>query len=372
MFDIEDYGHKYAILGDGTVLFNITDSSFTHSYNMEGIYNVSLTALGPLGPDMDWLIIEVDNEDPNFDIGYSSVEYHEAPYDFENKEIGDLPDDWDVSNNEGGFYLDEITNLYPGHTLEGGVENLTIEDQQSWKIESEWTGGNYRYIDLFLHFNQTEDHKLTSGEYKLYFSANDSMVLFGYNPNLGENEILFNGNYSDGQVITITDPNNLELFASYYVENWGITEIIAIDWFKLEYIYKGIQIVNDDLDHGKIVEMDFGSKNQYCYMETSFTSQLYGTIEFWYRTADTNIGGTLYSNLLNLGIIQKDNVWYVGSLDITDPTDPNVINPVPKPKNNTWHHIRIDWNNGLPIYEGLITKKFKVYIDLNLKQEERF
>ena len=87
LFDINDYGDKYIIMGDGTVFFNITDSSFTYSYDVEGIYNVTLWALGPYGPDHDWLIIEVENDAPDFDIGYSSVEYHTATYDFENNII---------------------------------------------------------------------------------------------------------------------------------------------------------------------------------------------------------------------------------------------------------------------------------------------
>lgn len=366
IFDMENYFENYAIFGDGSALFEIDGSQFSHIYSMEGIYNVSLWAVSYTAENAsEWLIIEVDNDAPEFNIGYTSVEYHQATYDFEYDDLGKAPSDWSPFNNDFDFYLDEETYLDIGKTLSGGIENLTLEDQESWKIESEFAGINYRYIDMFLHFEQWTDHELTPGQYKLYISSNDTLSLLGFNPDLGENEILFSGSYSYGEIITIYYPDLLELFTSFYVENvTSSPEVVEINWLKLVRVGKGIEIIKDVHNHGKIVKMEFGTFNQFCGMQQNFAAQDYGTVEFWYKTPNTRIGGKIYSISENFGVIQKDGKWFVDGEDITEVQYGNV----PEPINNTWHHVRIDWKGQFVVQEyppnrPLAWREFRVYVD---------
>ena len=63
----------------------------------------------------------------------------------------------------------------------------------------------------------------------------------------------------------------------------------------IERVEKGVEIVKDEHDHGKIVKLDFGGSQQFCGIEQSFPMQEYGTIEFWYKTENTNLGGEIFS-----------------------------------------------------------------------------
>ena len=355
MYDADFYAEAYVLLGDGTYLDYLEDSTFTHTYLIEGIYNVTLWAIGSGPADSEWLIIEVENDAPEFEIGYTSVEYYDADYHFEEDELGDIPQDWEVYNNEQDFYLDDTTILFPGVTLQGTVNNLKFEDMVTWDIESEWTGGDYRTIEIFLKFDVRFDHELSVGQYEFYFSANDSMALLGYNPGLEEKEILFSGDYANGKIITIADPSNLELFANFYIESLDLKNAIKIDWFKLVKVNKGVEVVNDVYDHSKIVKLDFGTSAQYCGITQNFPNQLYGTIEFWYKTEDTYLGGKMLFGPDNLGIIQKENKWFAGAQDITPADSP--------PLNNTWYHLRIDFLISGPPYYRLTLGDWRPYIN---------
>ena len=63
----------------------IEDSTVIHTYTTEGIYNVTLWVYGSGETffDSEWLILEVENDAPDFDIGYTSGEFHDATYHFE-------------------------------------------------------------------------------------------------------------------------------------------------------------------------------------------------------------------------------------------------------------------------------------------------
>lgn len=360
IYDAEFYETVAVFLGDGTYLDYIEDSTFSHIYDVEGIYNITLWVIGSGPPDSEWMIIEVENDAPEFDIGYTSVEYHEATYHFEDSDLSETPKDWSVYNNEDDFFLDGSTVIFPGKTIDGDINRLRFEDQQSWKIESEWTGGNYRYVQMFLHFDQYENHIFSPGKYQLFFSTNDSIALLGYNPDLNQNEILFHGNYSNGNIITITYPDSLELFASFYIESFlQHKDVIEIDWFKLVKVEKGVEIVEDEHDHAKIVKLNFGAPFQYCGMQQSYTSQTYGTIEFWYRTEDTNLGGKMIYGPNELGIVQKDNQWFISIDNALTP----VTSPDSPPLNNTWYHLRIDFVFSGPDYMQLSERRWMVYID---------
>lgn len=356
-YDAEAYYSLALFLGDGTYLDYIEDSTVKHTYNTEGIYNVTLWVFGSGETffDSEWLILEVENDAPEFDIGYTSGEFHDATYHFEDDYLEEAPQEWTIYNNEDDFFLSDDTNVFPGVIIDGSVENLTIEDQTSWEIQSEWGGGDYRYIELFLKFEETQNHELSPGQYQLFFSANDSMSLLGYNPSLEENEILFNGNYSNGEIITITYPKSLELYVSFYIENWAITETIKIDWFKLRKVYKGIEVVNDHHGYGKVVQLELGTPSHYCGITQSFGSQKYGTIEFWYKTKNSILGGSIRFGTSNLVVIQKDNKMFLGTTEISQLDSPIM--------NNTWYHLRIDFNIEGPGYQGLSSGEGRVFLD---------
>ena len=356
-YDAHSYSSLALFLGDGTYLDYIEDSTVFHNYTTEGIYNVTLWVFGSGGTfyDNEWLILEIDNDAPEFDIGYTSGEFHDATYHFEDEFLAEPPQGWIPYNNEEDFFLSDDTNVFPGDIINGGVENLTTEDQISWDIQSEWAGGNYRYIEAFLKFEETQYHVLSPGQYQLFFSANVSMSLLGYNPSLGENEILFNGNYSNGELITITSPKYLKLFANYYIENWASKETIKIDWFKLKKVYKGVEVVNDHYGYGKVVQLELGTPSHYCGIMQSYSPQKYGTIEFWYSTKNSILGGTISFAHSDLKVTQKDNKMFIGTKEIS-PLDSPIMN-------NTWYHLRIDFNIEGPVYQGLYSREGRIFLD---------
>ena len=356
-YDANSYFSLALFLGDGTYLDYIEDSTVVHSYTTEGIYNVTFWIFGSGATlyDKEWLIIEIDNDAPEFDIGYTSGEFHDATYHFEDDNLEESPQEWTPYNNEEDFFLSDDTNVFPGVIIDGSAENLTTEDQSSWNIQSEWAGGSYRYIEVFLKFEETQNHELTPGQYQLFFNANDSMSLLGYNPSLGENEILFNGNYSNGEIITIAYPKSLELYASFYIENWLSKETIEIDWFKLRKVYKGVEVVNDHYGYGKVVQLELGTPSHYCGITQSYGPQKYGTIEFWYKTKNSILGGTIRFGPSELLVTQKDNKMFIGTKEIS-PLDSPIMN-------NTWYHLRIDFNIEGPAYQGLYSGEGRIFLE---------
>ena len=134
----------YAVMGDESPALIFTGSNFKYNYSYEGIYNVTLWAKSSLDEwESEWLILEIDNDAPEFDIGFSVVEYREATHDFEDDTLGEIPHDWETYNDKITFYASTYTYLFYGTTIQGSYNDLRTEDNIFWVVQTEIDDWHY-------------------------------------------------------------------------------------------------------------------------------------------------------------------------------------------------------------------------------------
>jgi hypothetical protein len=349
-FNRQDAANVFAIMGDGKVVWDIAGTEFSYNYSIEGIYNITLWAQIP-GLDSEWLIIEIVNDAPEFDIGIAPVERYPATYDFEDDELSSIPHDWDVYENNVFFHLSEYTQIIEGQNVSGSYRDLRYLDGNEWIIR---TNQIWPYSDIWINlaFNDLF-YDFVPGKFELYFQANRSMILREPGGS-GDYHKIFEGNSAFGEIITLHRPF-LELVSNLE----DIFQSIEIDWLMLIAVDNGVAITKDVNDHGKIVQVSLLNSSTLCGLRQSFSTQLYGTIELWYKTTEIKIGGRISSQSGFINLTQKDESWFLGSTNITSEVG---VKPLPY----TWYHIRIDWRAiGAAPYQGLNSGNYKVFINGN-------
>ncbi|MHA2288336.1 MAG: PKD domain-containing protein, partial [Promethearchaeota archaeon] len=349
-FNRQDATNVYAIMGDGGVVWDIPGTNFSYNYSIEGIYNVTLWAQIP-GLDSEWLIIEIRNEAPEFEIGIAPIEYYPATYDFEDDELGRIPHNWEIYDNNIPIHLISFTKLYNGQTVSGSYQDLKHLDGNKWVIR---TNNVWPYSDIDIDVNfESIMYELLPGAFELYFQANRSMIL-RENTGFGDYRKVFEGDSSFGEKITL-DTTHLELVASLE----DIFQSIEIDWLMIVAIDNGVAVTKDVDDHGKITQVSLLNSSTLCGLRQNFPSQLYGTIELWYKTSETKIGGRVFSQSNYYNLIQKNHSWFLGLTNITSEIG---FKPLPY----TWYHIRIDWRAiGSSPYQSLNSGYYRIFINGN-------
>lgn len=345
--EIHDSFEYYAVMGDETPYYYFVAPTFSYNYSEEGIYTVTLWATGiPEGWISESFIIEIDNDAPEFDIGFSAVEYYKATYDFEADTIGEAPYDWTTYNDVNTFYPTDWSGVITGTTLQGSYLDLMVEDDICWVVETEvfYTGRNTFSIgiDLWHGYEDT----FTPGYYKLYFAASDEFVV-----STGQSQI--RESYCYGEIVYLQYPE-VDIDYVRFVD-YPIT--VEIDWLKLEKLEsEGVIISKDVNDHGKVVSLNYRNSTRYCGMMQNFAPQTFGTIELWYYTKDAFIETTFRLDEYH-ELIQKENCWFLNELNITSQFGF-------KPNEFEWYHIRIDWRDyNTPAYLDLDLSSYRFFIN---------
>lgn len=349
-FNRQDAANVFAIMGDGNVLWDISGTNFSYNYSMEGIYNITLWAQIP-GLDSEWIIVEIVNDPPAFDIGIAPIEYYPATFDFEDDELSGIPHDWDVYDNDIPIHLIKYTQITQGQNVSGSYQDLKYLDGNNWIIRTNqiWP---YSDIEIDVNFMSVMDN-LIPGTFKLYFQANTSMIFREYRGG-GDYRKVFEGDSAFGNIITINSPF---LYLVTILED--IFQSIEIDWLMLVAFDNGVEVTKDVNDHGKIAQITLGNSSTLCGIRQNFPSQNYGTIELWYKALETKLGGRISSQLHFVNLTQKENSWFLGLTNITSEIG---IKPVPY----TWYHIKIDWRNSISSpYQGLNSGNYKIFINGN-------
>lgn len=123
------------------------------------------------------------------------------------------------------------------------------------------------------------------------------------------------------------------------------------------------RIINNLDNHNKVLEIYDNNNNGYIDVRNSFSSQLYGSMEFWGYFNDTwqTSYMTLYDDTSTaVGIEVWENDWYYETFG---PPGYATIPNVNDPQNNTWIHIRIDFETSTNNYLGMPQYRFIVRID---------
>ena len=123
-----------------------------------------------------------------------------------------------------------------------------------------------------------------------------------------------------------------------------------------------IDVINSLGGHNKIIEINKDGSSNWPYIKNLFTmGQVSGTVEFWMRSTDVTQNFFFYimtapagvGARVNVGMLDDYFIWNDGS------TVHNLIPIV----DNTWYHIRVDFECGSGAYEGLSADNFYVHIN---------
>lgn len=193
---------------------------------------------------------------------------------------------------------------------------------------------------------------------------------FSYNKTLKyENQKHFH--LSNGDPINITTPEDkiyIEPMSGYYPGTYGfendLTGYDPAEWDVFEGA--GYVNINDEMEnHFKVVEIYDGSNTNHDELHKSFPIQSYGTVEFWIMSDD--VSDTLSINLLDdtatsvwgscIGWIQfySDIIRYQDDMGTHD-TSKTVYD-------NTWYHIKVEFECSTGNYHGLVQDSWRFYVD---------
>ncbi len=132
-------------------------------------------------------------------------------------------------------------------------------------------------------------------------------------------------------------------------------------WDTLSTGSSNVQIIDEKEDHIKVLELTPSAG--FAAIRKEETGVYRGTVEFWLYTSDTSqkfsyqIYG--YQNIM-LEFLINDNKWQYINKTGSATNIPN-LNSIPQ--NNTWHHIRIDFEGTNQKYVGLNQFKWRTTID---------
>ncbi|MFW9970089.1 MAG: hypothetical protein ACFFDF_07790 [Candidatus Odinarchaeota archaeon] len=160
------------------------------------------------------------------------------------------------------------------------------------------------------------------------------------------------GNYSTINAGTFTPDY-------YYASTYSFEDVEPGEDHPDWSVYGNTQVIDSLGDHYRVYELYDSSTGGVSELQNIFTTQSYGSIEFWIRTTDSakesriRIKENLYHEAFCVRIDEdKFQYFYSGYwYDITSASD------------NTWYHIRIDFETTAGSYWGLSQWKWHIYVN---------
>ncbi len=197
-------------------------------------------------------------------------------------------------------------------------------------------------------------------------------------PNLGKHSIQIFANDSKGikyqsekrfftieNILTLISPKNItyeEEIEGYYPATFGFESVIDGDFHEKWIDFSGsecsAQVFNSITGHKKVLELNDTSEASQCHVRNIFsTLQTSGTIEFWFLGIDVN-------HQLNFNINSGPSTAIMiatgaGRLQFNNDS----WNDIQNISSNTWYHIRVDFECGDGLYQGLAPYKFYIYVN---------
>ena len=134
-------------------------------------------------------------------------------------------------------------------------------------------------------------------------------------------------------------------------------------WTIIENTGTHVDVIAEKFGHTKVAELWDNHAGNYASMQNTFTTQNVGTIEFWWAKHD----GTNSTN--NFVIKVQDDTdailnWYYTEGDLVT-SDVEGTTLIANPQNDTWYHIRIDFNCTSDKYTVYINQAFIVTMNFD-------
>jgi len=180
-----------------------------------------------------------------------------------------------------------------------------------------------------------------------------------------KNDIFYENNSIDNNFVEYNNVKNMTTFTNTYnathsftnqIDGTNSTNIDYID-FDVSAINTGVIIIETLESHDKVIEF-FDNNNSGLYdCINGFIAQASGTIEWFWRTTDSNKGNQL---IFREGITRGPRIQIdVNNFQYYSGGQNNIISAL----SNTWYHIRLDFECGGGGYLGLAPDEFFITIN---------
>ena len=337
-WDITGYQQILINFGDGTPLDVTGETNVSHSYSMEGRYDVIITAIDSSGDSANQIInMVVENNAPLFDFAFDAdndIAYEDEPV---NISVVDLIES-DVDKVPG-----VLTYIY---NFAEGTESQVSTNQSS--IIHSWSNAGTYPITISI----IDDQGALSQETK------DIKIL----------------NRAPSAEINITVDEDYGEATSEYIAtyNWqnAIVDSIPYGWtvYNLEDLNPPITSVgvveSGDEAHDKVLRLNDNSQQQGISIGNSFDGQDFGTVEFWVKSDDTSSKTWALSlwddSDMALQVLVDDMNW-----QYTTNTNYNTVYSSFNAENDIWYHVRIDFcsDNSSGNYNNLTSQQFRITVN---------
>ena len=337
-WDITGYQQILINFGDGASLNVTGETNVSHSYSMEGRYDVIITAIDSMGESANQIInMVVENNAPLFDFAFDAdndIAYEDEPV---NISVVDLIES-DIDKVPG-----VLTYIY---NFAEGTESQVSTNQSS--IIHSWSNAGTYPITISV----IDDQGALSQETK------DIKIL----------------NQAPSAEINITVDEDYGEATSEYIAtyNWqnAIIDSIPNGWtiYNLEDLNPPIASVgvveSGDEAHDKVLRLNDNSHQKGISIGNAFDGQDFGTVEFWVKSDDTSSKTWALSlwddSDMALQVLVDDMNW-----QYTTNTEYQNAFPSLTAEVDIWYHVSIDFciDNSSGNYNNLTSQQFRITVN---------
>ncbi|MFX1315216.1 MAG: OmpL47-type beta-barrel domain-containing protein [Promethearchaeota archaeon] len=193
---------------------------------------------------------------------------------------------------------------------------------------------------------------------------------------------------TNGPEINITTPENrtyIMPMSGYYPASYGFendeNEAIPEEWFDATGTWQNItgsepnvyaEVIESYNGHNKVVELYDDVTDKFAAVARNFTAQYYGSVELWIYSTDVSLRtqvGFAQSMSVGFSLLTRNDVWEARNGNLIQMAGGGSM---PAPLDNTWYHIRIDFECTTGGYQGLGQYQWKCYINGTESAAENF
>lgn len=197
-------------------------------------------------------------------------------------------------------------------------------------------------ITLFSSFQITNVKAQSTLEYE-----------FKQNILIDTENVIFDGQFNIGTKTYVS-----QNYSGTYSFTDDVDGSDPIDWIVNSEASGSIEVVSDKENYDKVLMLYDNDNGVGCNIEQIFSSEIYGTVEYWFLTDDASYRNYFYlmgiTDLRFQVYVYTETFWYYDGA--THDTTVDCFD-------NTWYHLRVDFEHGAGSYLGLSADTWNLWIN---------
>lgn len=260
--------------------------------------------------------------------------------------------------------------VFDFETSTTGVDNIKLYSQIASVANSYYDAFGFEsYIEYEIDDNLYDNEVDNSGlenfdtSYRLYDDSNNIKKRIGVNTKINESNIDYEITHESYDGSFYSEINEKSFYNDGYGDyngTYSFTNDLDVgnptDW-TIDESGGSVKVIEKITNHNDVLEIYDTSATYQSKADNTFSNQEFGTIEFYFRTTDTQkISYFILLEGSNQGVVVY---CYLGNLYYSD----GVQKLITTISSNFWHHIRIDFECGSSGYLGLSPDTFKICLN---------